>query len=134
MIALCRDVGLPARYVAGHTLDEGVMHAWEEVVMGVGDSRKVRQTLDPTHNRRAGIPSVTVAIERDFADSSPTRATLHAPHTGHPRSGAHALGCAGARSVALRQLQCARQRQERFSTTAHVTRWKCGGTLRETAC
>src|SRR3984885_11359802 len=33
MIALCRAVGLPARYVSGHLLGEGGTHAWVEVIV-----------------------------------------------------------------------------------------------------
>ena len=33
MIALCRAIGLPARYVSGHLLGEGGTHAWVEVIV-----------------------------------------------------------------------------------------------------
>ncbi|MEX5632295.1 transglutaminase family protein [Parafrankia sp. FMc2] len=36
MIAMCRAVGIPARYVSGHMLGEGASHAWVEVVVPAG--------------------------------------------------------------------------------------------------
>ena len=46
MIALCRAIGLPARYVSGHLLGEGGTHAWVEVI--VADANAARAVaLDP---------------------------------------------------------------------------------------
>ena len=39
MIALCRAVGLPVRYVSGHLLGEGGTHAWVEVVVAGSPGR-----------------------------------------------------------------------------------------------
>ncbi|KPM57249.1 transglutaminase [Frankia sp. CcI49] len=36
MIAMCRAVGIPARYVSGHLVGEGASHAWVEVVVPSG--------------------------------------------------------------------------------------------------
>jgi transglutaminase-like putative cysteine protease len=82
MIALCREAGLPARYVSGHMLDEGVMHAWVEVLVDAGGGCRAWQAFDPTHDCRAGLPYVTVAVGRDFTDVSPTRGSFRAPYAG----------------------------------------------------
>ena len=36
--------------------------------------------IDPTHDRRAGLSYVTVAVGRDYADVPPTSGTFEAPH------------------------------------------------------
>jgi transglutaminase-like putative cysteine protease len=60
MIALCRAIGLPARYVSGHLLGEGGMHAWVEVI--VADANGVRGVaLDPCSGCRVGANYLTVA-------------------------------------------------------------------------
>jgi transglutaminase-like putative cysteine protease len=88
MIAACRQAGLPARYVSGHLLDEGVMHAWVEVLLpkpsdGARPNVEKRwQPFDPTHARRAHMPYITIAVGRDFVDVSPTRGSFRAPFTG----------------------------------------------------
>jgi len=66
MIALCRALSLPARYVAGYAPGEGRMHAWVEVLI---DNQW--QAWDPTHNRAARSECVAVAIGRDFRDANP---------------------------------------------------------------
>jgi transglutaminase-like putative cysteine protease len=74
MIALCRAIGLPARYVSGHLLGEGGTHAWVEVV--VADAAGARAlAFDPCHGRRAGRDYLTVATGRDYADVAPTSGT-----------------------------------------------------------
>lgn len=81
MIAACRLLGLPTRYVSGHMLGEGGTHAWVEVL--VGDETGARAwALDPTHDRRAGITYVSVAVGRDYADVAPTSGTYRAAHQG----------------------------------------------------
>ena len=40
MIVLCRLAGLPARYVSGHLLGEGVMHAWTQVLLPVASGER----------------------------------------------------------------------------------------------
>jgi transglutaminase-like putative cysteine protease len=74
MIALCRAVGLPARYVSGHLLGEGGTHAWVEVV--VADPAGARAVaFDPCNGRRAGNDYLTVATGRDYSDVAPTSGT-----------------------------------------------------------
>ncbi|HEX6234058.1 MAG TPA: transglutaminase family protein [Jiangellaceae bacterium] len=71
MIALCRAIGLPARYVSGHLLGEGGTHAWVEVIVAnVAGARAV--AFDPCHGRRAGKDYLTVATGRDYSDVAPT--------------------------------------------------------------
>jgi transglutaminase-like putative cysteine protease len=75
MLALCREAGLPARYVSGHLAGEGGSHAWVEVVVDdrVGTSgRTVAVAFDPTHNRCATRGYFTVAVGRDYAHVAPT--------------------------------------------------------------
>jgi transglutaminase-like putative cysteine protease len=71
MIALCRLVGMAARYVSGHLLGEGGMHGWVEVVVPDGD-RAVAVPFDPCNGRRADAGYLTVATGRDYADVAPT--------------------------------------------------------------
>jgi len=91
MIALCRLNGLAARYVSGHLLGEGAMHAWVEVLLPdpTAESAGVRtwQPFDPTHDRRAGMSYITIAIGRDYGDVSPTRGSFRAPYAGHLAQG-----------------------------------------------
>lgn len=51
MLALCRLLGLPARYISGHLLGERGTHAWVEVLAPdpATPSRTVVQAFDPTH-------------------------------------------------------------------------------------
>ena len=74
MIALCRAVGLPARYVSGHLLGEGGTHAWVEVVVAEPPGARA-VALDPCNGRGAGKDYVTVAAGRDYADVAPTSGT-----------------------------------------------------------
>jgi transglutaminase-like putative cysteine protease len=74
MIALCRAIALPARYVSGHLLGEGGTHAWVEVI--VADPAGARAlAFDPCHGRRAGSDYLTVATGRDYTDVAPTSGT-----------------------------------------------------------
>lgn len=81
MIALCRAVGIPARYVSGYfyvdkpvtgSLDDNtVSHAWVECHLpGIGWAGH-----DPTHNRRVDATYVKVAHGRDYADVRPLAGT-----------------------------------------------------------
>lgn len=71
MLAMCRAVGVPARYVSGHLIGEGGSHAWVEVVVRDGDrSRAV--AFDPCNGCRAGARYITVATGRDYAHVAPT--------------------------------------------------------------
>jgi transglutaminase-like putative cysteine protease len=76
LIALCRSLGLPARYVSGYLYDAKLRpdaivasHAWVEVFL----EDRGWLGLDPTHNRPAGPDYVRVAIGRDYADATPAR-------------------------------------------------------------
>ena len=74
MIALCRAVGLPTRYVSGHLLGEGGTHAWVEVVVADADVARA-VPFDPCNGRRCGMDYLTVATGRDYADVAPTSGT-----------------------------------------------------------
>jgi transglutaminase-like putative cysteine protease len=79
MLALCRSVGLAARYVSGHLVGQGGTHAWTEVLLP--DSGRVL-ALDPCHGRRADSRYVTVAVGRDYRDVPPTSGSYTGPATG----------------------------------------------------
>jgi len=74
MIASCRSLGLPARYVSGYVLapqrgTATASHAWIDVfVAGQGWT-----SLDPTHDSPQTDHYVRVAVGRDYADVPPTR-------------------------------------------------------------
>jgi len=61
MIAFCRAVGIPARYVSGYFYIE-------QVVSGTADDNTA---FDPTHNRRVGDIYIKLAHGRDYADTCP---------------------------------------------------------------
>lgn len=85
MIALCRILGLPARYVSGTLLGEGGSHAWVEVLLPQQRSRTknlVAVAFDPTNRCRAGMRHLTVAVGRDYRDVSPTSGYFTAPYSG----------------------------------------------------
>ena len=78
MIALCRRLGIPARYISGYLYHRrsdndrsqtDATHAWVEVwlptIGWVG--------FDPTNNMLTGERHITVATGRDYADVTPTR-------------------------------------------------------------
>jgi transglutaminase-like putative cysteine protease len=85
MIAILRSAEIPARYVCGYIETEqerraserpdlplrgaSESHAWVEVGLPGGYWFPV----DPTNNCVAGERHVTVAVGRDFFDTSPTR-------------------------------------------------------------
>lgn len=93
MIALSRLCGIPARYVSGHLLGEGAMHAWVQVLLPDADGAARRwQPFDPTHDRPAGMSYLTIAIGRDFGDVSPTRGTFRAAFPGRLAGGAKQAG------------------------------------------
>jgi len=77
MIAICRLLGLPARYVSGHMLGEGGTHAWVEVLVPgpEGSGMAAAWAFDPTHGRLATLGYVTVAVGRDYRDVAPTSGT-----------------------------------------------------------
>jgi transglutaminase-like putative cysteine protease len=76
LIALCRGLHLPARYVSGYLYDPDTppdailaSHAWVEVFIAGGGWLG----LDPTHNRTTGPLYTRVAVGRDYADAAPLR-------------------------------------------------------------
>ena len=74
MIAACRVVDVPARYVSGYIHAPGsasaaASHAWVDVFA----DRQGWLSLDPTHDRAQGEEHVRVAVGRDYADVPPTR-------------------------------------------------------------
>jgi transglutaminase-like putative cysteine protease len=78
MIAICRDWGLPARYVSGYLFtdrqngdrsDPDATHAWVEVFLP--SQRWIG--FDPTNNTLAGERHVAVAVGRDYTDVPPSR-------------------------------------------------------------
>lgn len=63
LIAMCREKGIPARYVAGLIAGEGATHAWVEIYengMWLG--------LDPTHNCELTDSYLKLAQGRDARD------------------------------------------------------------------
>jgi len=81
MLALCHELGVPARYVSGHLLGQGGTHAWVEVFVAA-DGVAVAVPFDPCNGRRAGRKYVTVATGRDYTDVAPTAGTYVGPATG----------------------------------------------------
>ncbi len=76
MIAACRSIELPARYVSGylnspHARETGsaASHAWVDVFL----KETGWVSIDPTHNRCQNANYVRVAIGRDYSDVPPTR-------------------------------------------------------------
>ncbi len=78
MIAVCRDWGVPARYVSGYLAsnreegdrsDPEASHAWVEVFLP--SLRWVG--FDPTNNTHAGERHIPVGVGRDYSDVPPTR-------------------------------------------------------------
>jgi transglutaminase-like putative cysteine protease len=89
MVAMCRSVGIPARYVSGYlptafgpraeTADasttEVTTHAWIEVAIpGAG-----WWGLDPTNQQEVGAAHVKIAHGRDYDDVAPLRGIYHGP-------------------------------------------------------
>lgn len=63
LIAVCRRLGIMARYVAGLLVGEGATHAWIEVYQAGR-----WWELDPTHNRPVDSTYVRIAHGRDYND------------------------------------------------------------------
>ncbi|MDQ3058793.1 MAG: transglutaminase family protein [Pseudomonadota bacterium] len=84
MVACCRALGLPARYVSGYMLTNpppgqprligcDASHAWASVYL---PSLRQWMDFDPTNNRTPGEDYVTLATGRDFLDVSPMRGVI----------------------------------------------------------
>ncbi|MDX6203483.1 MAG: hypothetical protein QOF82_593 [Frankiales bacterium] len=71
MLAMCRSVGVRARYVSGHLIGQGGTHAWVEVLLPKGAGARA-VAFDPCHGRRADRRYVTIATGRDYRDVAPT--------------------------------------------------------------
>ncbi len=92
MVACCRAMGLPARYVSGYLLTHpppgmprligsDASHAWASVYVPgeqTGDPPQKGRWVDfdPTNNRAPGEDYVTLATGRDFLDVSPLRGVI----------------------------------------------------------
>lgn len=81
MLAACRSLGIPARYVSGYVLpggsfsDQAGSHAWVDVfVPGIG-----WVSLDPTHGTQQTGQHVRIAVGRDYAEVPPTRGVFKGP-------------------------------------------------------
>ena len=103
MVACCRAMGLPARYVSGYMLTQpppgqprligcDASHAWASVYCpdvspsvtnGPPGTACRWLDFDPTNNRTPGEDYVTLATGRDFLDVSPLRGVIRggAQHT-----------------------------------------------------
>ena len=96
MVACCRAMGLPARYVSGYMLTQpppgqprligcDASHAWASVYCPSPEQTLPGQwfDFDPTNNRAPGEDYVTLATGRDFLDVSPLRGVIRggAQHT-----------------------------------------------------
>jgi len=72
MLAACRNLRLPSRYVSGYLYNNGrdaASHSWVDVLI----PERGWVSLDPTHNREQTGQYVRVAVGRDYADVPPTR-------------------------------------------------------------
>lgn len=74
LIASCRYLGLPARYVSGYVLpangtEATASHAWCEVY----DPGRGWLGVDPTHGEKAGERHVIMGVGRDYRDVPPNR-------------------------------------------------------------
>lgn len=81
MLAICRRLGLPSRYVSGQMLGIGGSHAWVEVLVPEGGRARV-VSLDPTHGRMTGMTYLTIAVGRDYGDVAPLSGSYLSPHAG----------------------------------------------------
>jgi transglutaminase-like putative cysteine protease len=85
-IAMCRLLGIPARYVSGHLLGQGGTHAWAEVAVpdrsAPDGATATVVAFDPCNNRRAHSGYVTVAVGRDYRDVAPTSGSYDGPGRG----------------------------------------------------
>ena len=88
MVACCRAMGLPARYVSGYMLTQpapgqsrligcDASHAWASVYCP-GNDHDAGQwfDFDPTNDRVPGEDYITLATGRDFLDVSPLRGVI----------------------------------------------------------
>ena len=98
MVACCRAMGVPARYVSGYMLTNpapgqprligsDASHAWASVycpvqrqgggmALAAGQSAGSWLDFDPTNQRAPGEDYITLATGRDFLDVSPMRGVI----------------------------------------------------------
>ena len=87
MVACCRAMGVPARYVSGYLLTQpapgqprligsDASHAWASVYCPTTDGAGAWLDFDPTNNRAPGEDYITLATGRDFLDVSPMRGVI----------------------------------------------------------
>jgi transglutaminase-like putative cysteine protease len=81
MLAMCRVLSVPARYVSGHLLGEGGTHAWVEVIVPDGAGARA-VAFDPCNDRRAGASYLTIAVGREYGDVAPTSGTYSGDASG----------------------------------------------------
>ncbi|GAB4454067.1 MAG: transglutaminase family protein [Armatimonadaceae bacterium] len=85
VLAMCRHVGVPARYISGFVPGEGVMHAWVEALLpipvrgenGTTDHRMCWLAYDTTYNHWVSDNYITVATGRGYSDITPTSGTYY---------------------------------------------------------
>lgn len=74
LIACCRSLGIPARYVSGYLCSghvaEAASHAWVEVWL---TEPQGWHGIDVTHMEPAGAGHCRLAIGRDYLDAAPVR-------------------------------------------------------------
>ncbi|NNE92715.1 MAG: transglutaminase family protein [Verrucomicrobiales bacterium] len=81
-IAMCRSLGIPARYVSGYLFDPDhdklrgtqASHAWFEIFI---PEKGGWYGLDPTNNKVMNRDYITVAVGRDYADVSPVEGDFY---------------------------------------------------------
>lgn len=74
LIACCRSLGIPARYVSGYLCSdhggETASHAWAEVWLSEAHGW---HGIDVTHMEPAGAGHCRLAVGRDYLDAAPVR-------------------------------------------------------------
>ena len=74
LVACCRTLSVPARYVSGYfhggTTGEVASHAWADVWL---EPDQVWLSLDVTHAEQAGARHCRLAVGRDYLDAAPVR-------------------------------------------------------------
>jgi transglutaminase-like putative cysteine protease len=86
MLAVCHELGLPARYVSGHLLGQGGTHAWVEVIVPRGEHAEAA-AFDPCNGRRTDCGYVTIATGRDYADVAPVSGSYYGASAGRLTAG-----------------------------------------------
>jgi transglutaminase-like putative cysteine protease len=92
MIAVCRSMGLAARYVSGYLstrapegqprlVGSDASHAW----VSVWCPQQGWVDFDPTNNLRPALEHVTLAWGRDYGDVAPLRGVIRGGTAAHPQ-------------------------------------------------